>query len=112
MDCIALVRAHTQPHGVSTPYWTENRHSEKVSTTPWHVSCLLLAREACKGESNPGACAQSGFSLVDRASPIDSALASRKERPQCQKQRPPTGERPSGRPPSRKCTSSGSRPAW
>jgi hypothetical protein len=34
MDCIALVRAHTQPHGVSTPYWTENRHSEKVSTLP------------------------------------------------------------------------------
>ena len=33
MNCIALVRAHTQPHGVSTPYWTENRHSEKVSNT-------------------------------------------------------------------------------
>ena len=33
MDCIALVRAHTQPHGVSTPYWTENRHSEKVFGT-------------------------------------------------------------------------------
>ena len=43
MDCIALVRAHTQPHGVSTPYWTENRHSEKVSSRVVRLGVYVAA---------------------------------------------------------------------